>query len=271
MFKQKFNNGGLILKRNICITIILAITLLTSCTGTVENNIITNENDVEIEVQDNEKIEEAEAGTELDQLEVNANEKAIYIEEIINEDDGIVEKLMSFGFNEDEANKHKQTLLKCGITSIEGFEPTSNNATIDNLISYRDVMDKDRILVCTFDNREILYIGLNGADVYDKDLGGFLIDVNDVHVPETYVENSIGFKLRDLAEKELDKYFTNLPYYDGWRYGRSDENYMLQREAYAKNDLGMKKWIYCNVWFVEINGEFEITGISVDGVQYELK
>lgn len=185
------------------------------------------------------------------------------------ETDNLVEKLCSFGFTESEAREIREIFLLCGVTDIDGAKPTDSNATIDGLISYRYVIDKDRTVWFTIENRELFYIALNGVDVYDTDKGGFLININDIHIPESEMSVSVKNTLKDLTEKTLDEYFIEALYYDAWGFARSDNEYMTQCEVQAKNKLGVKDWIKAKVWF-EYDGEnYNVTGVVIDGVRYK--
>ncbi len=183
--------------------------------------------------------------------------------------DGIAEKLVSFGFTDEEAAEIRKIFLKCGLRDISGAEPTDPTATIDGLVSYRVVMDKDRTALFTVDNRQMFYIALNGVDVYDADRGGYLINIDDVHVPESEVTPAVADKLRGLAEAKLDEYFIDADYYDGWGYAREDDSFMVQCQAYAANRLGAKDWISCKVWFEHVGEEYNIVGVVIDGARYE--
>ncbi|ENZ13226.1 hypothetical protein HMPREF1090_02959 [[Clostridium] clostridioforme 90A8] len=186
-------------------------------------------------------------------------------------DDGIIEKLKSFGFTDEEAAEARELFIMCGVTNIDACEPTDSNATIDGLASFRAVWDADRTFWFTVDHREVFYMSLNGTDVYDKDQGGFLINVNDVHVPESTVTAEVFSDLQNRAEAELDKYFIYTPYYDAWGMAREDDNYMIQCQADAKNRLGTKRWVTCIVWFEADGDDFRITGVSIDGQQMEIQ
>ena len=183
--------------------------------------------------------------------------------------DGIVKKLMSFGFTDNEAKDIRKTFIMCGITNIDGCEPTDPEATIDGLVSFREVWDKDRTFWFTVDNREMFYISLNGVDVFDKDKGGFLININDVHVPVSDVDVETFLMLQDVAAAEIDKYlkYPNSAYYDAWAIAREDDKYMIQCEVRAQNALKIKEWLVCKVWFDNTNSDFAIEGISIDGTQ----
>ena len=183
--------------------------------------------------------------------------------------DNIVEKLCSFGFTESEAQEIREIFLLCGVTSIDGAKPTDPKATIDGLVAYRWVMDDDRTLWFTIDNRELFYIALNGVDVYDTDKGGFLININDVHIPESEISTSVKNTLKDLTERTLDGYFTNAKYYDAWGMGRQDDDYMVQCEVYAANKLGVSDWIKAKVWFKYDGENYNVTGVVIDGVRYK--
>lgn len=182
-------------------------------------------------------------------------------------DDGIIEKLKTFGFTDEKAAEARELFIMCGVTNIDACEPTDPNATIDSLASFRAVWDDDRTFWFTVDHREVFYMSLNGTDVYDKDQGGFLINVNDVHVPESTVTAEVFSDLQNRAEAELDKYFIYTPYYDAWGVAREDDNYMIQCQADAKNRLGTKRWVTCRVWFEDDGDDFKFTGVSIDGQQ----
>lgn len=183
--------------------------------------------------------------------------------------DNIVEKLRSIGFTESEAQEIREIFLLCGVTSIDGAKPTDPNATIDGLVAYRWVIDDDRTLLFTVENRELFYIALNGVDVYDTDKGGFLININDVHIPESEISKSVKNTLKDLTERTLDGYFTNAIYYDAWGMGRQDDDYMVQCEVYATNKLGVSNWIKAKVWFKYDGENYNVTGVVIDGVRYK--
>ena len=183
--------------------------------------------------------------------------------------DNIAEKLCTFGFTETEAREIREIFLKCGLTNIDNAEPTDPKATIDGLIAYRVVMDEDRTAWFTIENREVFYIGLNGTDVYDTSQGGFLINIDDVYIPENDISFTTADKLKDLTINSIEPYFVNALWYDGFRYGRSDDNYMVQCEVYAQNRLGVKDWIFAKVWYEYDGTDFVVTGIVIDGVRYK--
>lgn len=184
-------------------------------------------------------------------------------------DDGIIDKLVSFGFTEDEAPTVRNILLKCGINDISKAAATDPSATIDGLVAYRWEMDDKRTVWFTVDNREVIYIGLNGVDVYDSSKGGFLINVNDVHVPESDVSSKVRDALIDRTESVLDRYFVNALWYDAWGVGRSDDQYMVRCEVYAKNKLGIEDWVFAKVWYEYDGSEYNITAVVIDGVRYK--
>ena len=185
--------------------------------------------------------------------------------------DNIAQKLVLLGFTQAEADELRIIFLKCGVENIDDCSITDNQATIDNLASFRAVWDKDRTFWFTIDNRELLYMALNGTDVYDKDRGGFLININDIHIPESKVSVSDGETLRDLTEQTLDKYFVNARYYDAFGYARSDDDYMVKCQVYASNKLEDKDWIFAKVWFDMDGDGFKVTAVQIDGKQYRVK
>lgn len=216
-------------------------------------------------------INENSSNEEKNALEVDGEKSSDTIE--IIENDGIVDKLISFGFTEEEADEQRKILLQCGILSIDICEPTDENATIDGLISFRGKIDEDRIFWFTVENRKIFYIALNGEDLYDEDKGGFIKTFDEVHIPETYVSQEDKIKLRDMAESILEKYFLasyDVRYYDAWAVGRKDDLYMTRCEI-SDGSILTDGWILGYVWFEKQDGEYVATGIEIDGQQYELK
>lgn len=183
--------------------------------------------------------------------------------------DNISEKLISFGFTESEAVEIKEIFLKCGLTNIDNAEPTDPKADIDGLISFRVIMDKDKTAWFTIENRKVFYVGLNGTDVYDTAKGGFLININDIHIPESSVSVSVKETLRNLTETTLDSYFIEAIYYDAWGVARSDDDYMVQCEVQAKNKLGVKDWIKAKVWYHFDGKNYNVTGVVIDGERYK--
>lgn len=183
--------------------------------------------------------------------------------------DGIVEDLTSIGFTEQEAIDLREIFVACGISSLSGMEAVSNGVTIDELAVFRILEDGEPVWFFTIDARSLLYISYYGTDVYDRDNGGILTNVGDIHIPETDMTESEKYGLRDLSETVLDDYFKYTPYYDAWGFAREDDMYMVQCEAYAKNGLGIKDWVPVKVWYQKVNGEYEVVAVQIDGVRYD--
>ena len=185
------------------------------------------------------------------------------------ESDNLVNELKEIGFTDEEADEYRKVFLKCGINSILGAEPTSTTATIDDLVAYRMVMDDDRTVWFTIDKRELFYIALNGTDVYDADKGGFLISIDDVHIPENDISIEVGGELELKTRSVLDQYFVNALGYSNFAFSRSDDKYAVRCEVRAENRLGVKDTILAFVYY-EYNGtEFIVTAVSIDGVRYK--
>lgn len=202
--------------------------------------------------------------------EVVGNTTDTTMSEIETENDNFVEKIISFGFTEDEAVENAKILKQCGIPTIAVCEPTSAES-IDNLVVFRGKLDDDRTFWFTVENRKIFYVSLNGEDLYDEDKGGYLKNFNDVHIPETYVSVTVADTLRNKTETVLDSYFTSTRYYDAWAYGREDNQYMVQCQA-TDGSVLTSNWINCRVWFEQqSNSEFTVTGVQINGKQYQLK
>ncbi len=200
---------------------------------------------------------------------INGNAVDDEMEEI--ESDKLAEKLISLGLTEEEADEGRKILLQCGVPSIDLCEPTDPNATVDGLVCFRGKLDDDRILIFTVENRRIFYVALNGEDLYDEDLGGFLKRFDEVHIPETMLSESVKLNLRDKAESVLDKYFPNdTRYYDAWGFGREDNKYMVQCQV-SDGSILTDGWIHAYVWYEETDGVFTVVGVKINGKQYEVK
>ena len=201
--------------------------------------------------------------------EIQGNVSSDSFPDLIN--DGIIETLMGFGFTETEASDIRELFLDCGLTSLKNCKSKNTGASIDDLVAFVVELDKDRTFMFTVEHREVFYIAFNGVDIYDKDDGGILANIQDIHIPESEVSLSVASNLRDLTEQVLDKYFTNAKYYDAFGYARQDDDYMVQCQVYAANALNMKDWVYAKVWFRVKNDNFEVIGVQIDGKQYEVK
>lgn len=185
------------------------------------------------------------------------------------ESDDLLNELVALGFTEEEATEYREVFLKCGINSIAGAQPTDPNATIDGLIAYRIIMDDDRTMWFTIDNRELFYIALNGTDVYDTSKGGFLISIDDVHIPEKTISSSVRNDLGVKTQLILDSYFVKAIWYSNFAYGRSDDNYVVRCDVYCENRMGFKDTVKAFVYY-EYDGEnFVVTAISIDGIRYK--
>lgn len=241
------------------IIIFLAVTFLFSLTA-------CNSSSPPVETDSSSNIEEL---PKSNSMEVDGNITDKVMTEI--KSDGITEKLISIGLTEEEATEGGRILRQCGVPAIDICEPTDTNATVDGLVAYRGKLDDDRIFWFTIENRKMFYVALNGEDLYDEDKGGFLKHLDDVHIPETDMPQNQKSEMLDLSESVLDNYFKYAPYYDAWGFARQDNNYMVQCEAYAKNDFGAKDWVRAKVWYEKSNDTYNVTGVEIDGTQYEVK
>lgn len=185
------------------------------------------------------------------------------------ESDNLVNELIEIGFTIEEATKYREIFLKCGIESIEGAKPTSPTATIDDLVAYRIVMDDKRTMWFTIDKRELFYIALNGTDVYDTSKGGFLISIDDVHIPESEITESVKTELELRTQLLLEPYFVKALWFSSFAFGRSDDNYVVRCEVYAENRMGFKNTVMAFVYYEDNGTEFVVTAISIDGVRYK--
>lgn len=251
------------MKRKVAIAIVAMLCLLLCACGSSEP--ITEKS--------------SEPTIEKTEVESSSNNDKPSTEEIIGaetdqkiaeiETDNFAEKLVSFGFTEDEAAENAEILRQCGIPTIDICEPTSDNS-LDTVVSFRGKLDDDRIFIFTVDNRKIFYVSLNGEDLYDADKGGYLKNFNDVHIPEKSVTTSDFNTLRDRTETLLDKYFSSARYYDAWAIAREDDNYMMYCQA-SDGSLLTDYWYTCRVWYErQSNGDFKAIGVQINGKYYEV-
>ena len=186
-----------------------------------------------------------------------------------SESDNLVNELMEIGFTAKEAAQYREVFLMCGINSIAGAESSNPSATIDGLVAYRIVMDDDRTLLFTIDKRELFYIALNGTDVYDTSKGGFLINIDDVHIPESEITESVKTELELRTQLLLEPYFVKALWFNNFAFGRSDNNYVVRCEVYAENRMGFKDTVMAFVYYEYNGADFDVTAISIDGVRYK--
>lgn len=224
-----------------------------------------------------EKASSTANGTEGGIVENTANDEMVgetineLMPEITADANPFVEKLISFGFTEEEATENAKILIQCGIPTISVCEPTDPNATVDGLVSYRGKFDDDRTIWFTVENRKIFYVSLNGEDLYDESKGGYLKNFNDVHIPESSVSVMVADELQNKTESVLDGYFTSSRYYDAWGFAREDNQYMVQCQA-TDGSMLTSNWLNCRVWYEQQdNGDFVVTGVQINGKQYKLK
>lgn len=187
----------------------------------------------------------------------------------------LIETLTNLGYTYDHAADIEKILRTLGIENIEiyGSDGSNNDPEngLYNVVCFPNgYTDDNRRFYFTTENGVVFYAGFRGEDLYDSEKGGFLKSYSDVHVPETKLDENTKVMLRDKSETVLDRYFKYTPYYDAWAVGREDDNYATQCQAYAKNGFGQKDWVYAKVWYHYENGEFVVTAVSIDGVQYEV-
>lgn len=208
----------------------------------------------------------------VDGEQIEGSVEEIPVEQVSSRDMEFINKLVSFGFTEEEAKENAEILLTCGIPTIDICEPTDSKATIDGLVAFRGKLDDDRTFWFTVQNRKIFYVALNDEDLYDEDKGGYLQNFEDVHIPETSITFETQLKLRDMTEELLDKYYgpNTSKYYDAWGIGRKDNVYGAQCQVL--NSLLSDDWSFAYVLYeLQDDGEFKPTSVSIDGVQYAVK
>ena len=189
------------------------------------------------------------------------------IENQVSDAQDFIDKLISFGFTQEEAEANTEILVWCGIPTIDGCEMSGDNPP-DGLATFRDETDKDRTVWFVTQDRKIFYVALNGNDLYDADKGGFLKRFDDVYIPESDVDKQTGDKLVELATGRLDMYFNDFRYYDGWRIGRTDDVYVVRCEA-SDGSLFESYWIPCEVRFKVSEDEvLTVTDVSIGALDF---
>lgn len=188
-------------------------------------------------------------------------------------DTSISDVLVEAGYSVEHATEIQGILNTIGITQIEIENTTGEAETgLNAVICYPNAYtDRNRRFYFTTEDGVLFYAGFGDEDLYDVDQGGFLKSYGDVYVPETKVDLDTYQTLRDYTESVLDGYFIDASYYDAWGIGRSDDDYMMQCQAYARNGLGVRDWVFAKVWYHYENEEYEVVGVSIDGVLYDVK
>lgn len=187
--------------------------------------------------------------------------------------DSVSTALIEVGYSSEQGKEIEKILNTIGVSSIQ-IETMTGEATqgLNAVVAYPNGhIDKNRKFMFTTENGVLFYAGFKGEDLYDSDKGGFLKSYGEVHVPKTDMTENQKQELLDLTESVLDDYFKYIPYYDAWGFARQDDNYMVQCEAYAKNDLNVKDWVRVKVWYEKNDNAYKMTGVEIDGVQYEPK
>jgi len=188
-------------------------------------------------------------------------------------DNSIVSKLTDVGYTVEHATEIQSILNTCGITSIDIYFQTGEAEKGLNAMScYANGSkeDKSRFTVTTEDGVPF-YVGFLNEDLYDKDQGGFLMKYTDVHIPETKVDMDTYITLQGLAENAV-KGCLNYPgtadfHTFSWGVGRSDDNYKIIGKVSAKNGFGVESDISFGVWFKNVNNNFIVEGVTLDGIR----
>lgn len=99
--------------------------------------------------------------------------------------DIMVSRLMSLGFNEEEATNIKQIFNQMGINSISDINSGSTNPDINGLVSYVAIAnyDSNQKFYFTIENRKMFYVGFRNVTLYDSEKGGVLRNINNIYIP----------------------------------------------------------------------------------------
>lgn len=202
-----------------------------------------------------------------EEIEVIGTETSDSIADI--ENDGIEEKLIEIGFSEDEVASNAEILRKCGIPSIASYESPNGDYDLNSVASFVVYTKDDKKFMFTVDNGTIFYVAYGGEDLYDADNGGYLINFDDVHIPEKEIASEDEIKLKEQAENDLDSYFTTTPWYDAWGIAREDDMYMLSCQA--QGSVLSSNYITCKVWYQKQDGgSFKLVGVQIGNKNYEI-
>lgn len=218
-----------------------------------------------------EKNEETSQGN--DQTDENAtkyNEEELEKRLAEFKEHDFIRKLTSFGFRYEEAEANAEILRKCGIPSLDDCEPVSKGS-IDDLLAFRGKLGKNQVFVFTVEHRKILYVSVNGTDLYDQAKGGYLKKYSDARVAQSQVPRDIANTLRSQTESVLDAYLGTSRYYDAWGFSRDNNNYMVQCQA-TDGSIFTHNFILCRVWYKQKSkDDFIVTGVQIGGRKYKVK
>lgn len=219
-------------------------------------------------------------GNSLDSLpDSNSPEDTVYFEPTeelpapVDINSQIVDALMEVGYTVDQATEIQEILLTVGVNSIviDNFTGEAQSG-LNSVTCYPNGLeDENRRFYFTTEDGQLFYAGFGDEDLYDSAAGGFLKSYEDVHVPETKVTLDVFTVLQGMADEAVRgclRHPDSASFDEfSWRVGRSDSTYKIIGNVNAENSFGMSDEVHFAVWFTEVEGNFSVDAITLDGIR----
>jgi len=184
----------------------------------------------------------------------------------------IVRVLTDIGYTIEQATGIQKILYQVGVNSIEILDEVTSDvsAGLDPIRCYANGNEELQFWFTTEDG-VLFYCGFMGEDLYDTSQGGVLMEITDVHIPETEVSISVYNELQQLASDYVEEYLSypesaNFHALD-WQIGRSDNNYKIIGIVSAQNSFGINREMNFSVWFISENNKYTIEAIMIDEIR----
>lgn len=186
----------------------------------------------------------SEQSSSVTESEVSSDNSDVSSSEPVPEkEETISDVLKSLGFSDEEAELQSEKFLAVGITKISEPTPANPEGTIDTLQAFVTLAQNEEKFTFTVDQRDIFYIYYYNTALYDRDNGGVLDQIENVHVPESKVSSAmyadLQFNTKDVIKKVLKSPSTaKFPWLDGWMVSRADDIYRVTGYVDAQNSFG---------------------------------
>ncbi len=82
----------------------------------------------------------------------------------------VLEKLLAYGYSDEQAETIQGLLAECGITDLSTFE-IGDETNVEALVTLYDKSQNNITIWIVIDNGELYYIGYNGKDIYTQEEG----------------------------------------------------------------------------------------------------
>lgn len=265
------------MKKSFAVFLTIAVFIsLAACSGNIESSNesveSTNQSAISSESASHSVISSSELNADVsDNGYIIPSEELESISDI--ESNQIADTLITSGYTEEHASDIQTVLNTVGIDSVEIQNMTGMpESGLNSVTCYPNgYTDENRRLYFTTEDGVIFYAGFLDEDLYDSDNGGYLMDYNDVHVPETEITSEVATTLKTLAEEAVK---SCLNYPDSanfgqldWSYGRSDEHYQVRGIVTASNAFGVSNEVHFSVWFVATDSGYDLEGVTLNGTR----